>query len=241
MLERAVRARARARALLWELSSGMPGGFPWLTVAGKTLAGWLVIDMDATVVTARSGKDEWKPAITQDGDIEADKDVAEITHLMSRAGNWPAGLRWIVRRVKPSRRQMPNLTAYEKKTGWRYSITCTNIADTGIPGMAGSHHPQYIDVVHREHAVVGTGGVETAKAMGLRNLPSKTWQVNCGWVLAANIAADLTAWTRILGLHDQDELKDAEPGTLRYRIWHIPARLARHARQRILKISPDWP
>jgi hypothetical protein len=30
-----------------------------------------------------------------------------------------AGLRWIVRRVKPSRRQMSNLTAYEKKTGWR--------------------------------------------------------------------------------------------------------------------------
>ena len=48
-----------------------------------------------------------------------------------------------------------------------------------------------------------TGGVRTAKAMGLRNLPSKTWQVNNGWVIAANIAADLTAWTRLLGLHDQ--------------------------------------
>jgi len=29
--------------------------------------------------------------------------------------------------------------------------------------------------------------------MGLRNLPSKTWAVNCGWVLAANIATDLSA------------------------------------------------
>ena len=36
-------------------------------------------------------------------------------------------------------------------------------------------------------------------------------------------------------------LARAGPGTLRYRIWHIPARLARHARQRILKISPHWP
>ena len=107
--------------------------------------------------------------------------------------------------------------------------------------MAGSHHPQYIDVVHREHAVVETAGVETAKAMGLRNLPSKTWQVNAGWVLAANTAADLAAWTRLLAHHDQEELKNAEPDTLRYRIWHIPARLARHARQRSLKISPDWP
>ena len=31
------------------------------------------------------------------------------------------------------------------------------------------------------------------------------------------------------------------PDTLRYRVWHLPARLARHARQRTLAISPDWP
>jgi Transposase DDE domain group 1 len=352
MLARAAKARARARAHVWKLVSGTPGGFPWLTVAGKMLAGWLVIDMDATLVTARSDKEgaaptwkkgygfhplgawlantreclamllrpgnagsntftdhrdvlaaairqvpagfrrkilvrvdgagashelvthllgmssprktvlftcgwmitaadeaairqlpaqAWQPGITQGGDTEEDKDVAEITHLMSRAQNWPGGLRWIARRVKPSRRQRANLTAYEKKTGWRYSITCTNIPDSGIAGVAGSHHPQYIDVVHREHAVVETAGVETAKALGLRNLPSKTWQVNTGWVLAASIAADLTAWTRLLGCHGQDDLKDAEPDTLRYRIWHIPARLARHARKRVLKISPDWP
>ena len=60
----------------------------------------------------RRGRDQavpagaWKPGIGQDGTAEEDKDVAEITHLMSRAGNWPGGLRWIVRRVKPSRRQM---------------------------------------------------------------------------------------------------------------------------------------
>ena len=39
--------------------------------------------------------------------------------------------------------------------------------------------------------------------------------VNCGWVLAANIAADLSAWCRLLGLYDCDDLKDAEPDTLR--------------------------
>jgi hypothetical protein len=352
MLDKVARARARARAHAWKLIEGTPAGFPWLEIAGKTLAGWLVIDMDATLVTASSDKegaaptwkkgygfhplgawlantreclamllrpgnagsntftdhkevlaaalrqvparfrkrilvrvdgagasheliehllslssprktvlftcgwmitgadeaaimqvpqDAWKPGISQDGEAEEEKDVAEITHLMSRAGKWPGGLRWIARRVKPSRRQMPNLTAYEKKTGWRYSITCTNIPGNGITGVPGSHHPQYIDVAHREHAVVETGGVRTAKAMGLRNLPSKTWQVNAGWVIAANIAADLAAWTRLLGCHDDEELRDADPGTLRYRIWHIPARLARHARQRTLAISPDWP
>jgi hypothetical protein len=40
----------------------------------------------------------WKPGIAQDGTVEEDKDVAEITHLLSRAGNWPDGPRWIARR-----------------------------------------------------------------------------------------------------------------------------------------------
>ena len=62
-----------------------------------------------------------------------------------------------------------------------------------------------------------------------------------GWVIAANIAADLAAWTRLLGHHDDPGLREANPGTLRYRVWHLPARLARHARQRTLAISPDWP
>ena len=143
-------------------------------------SGWMITIADEDAIRQVPAA-AWKPGTGQDGAIEEDKDVAEITHLMSRAGNWPGGLRWIVRRVKPSRRQMRNLTAYEKKTGWRYSIICTNIPDGGIPGVTGSHHPQYIDVAHREHAVVETGGVRTAKAMGLRNLPSKSWQVNRGW------------------------------------------------------------
>jgi hypothetical protein len=34
---------------------GGPAGFPWLVIAGKALMGWVVIDMDATLVTARVG------------------------------------------------------------------------------------------------------------------------------------------------------------------------------------------
>ena len=202
--------------------------------------GWMITEADEDAIRLLPAS-AWKPGTAQDGSAEEDKAVAEITGLMTRAENWPGGLRWIVRRVKPSRRQMRNLTAYEKKTGWRYSVTCTNIPDSGIGGVPGSHHPQYIDVLHREHACVETAGVRTAKAMGLRALPSKTWQVNRGWVTAANIAADLAAWTRLLGCRDEDDLRDADPDTLRYRIWHLPARLARHARQRTLAISPDWP
>ena len=171
--------------------------------------GWMITEADEDAIR-KLPADAWKPGTCQDGSTEQDKDVAEITGLLSRAENWPDGLRWIVRRVKPSRRQMRNLTAYEKKTGWRYSVICTNIPDSGIDGVPGSHHPQFIDVLHRGHACVETAGVRTAKAMGLRGLPSKTWQVNRGWVTAANIAADLAAWTRLLGHGDDEELRDAD-------------------------------
>ena len=54
MLDRVARARAKARARAWELIAAAGTGFPWLAVAGKVLEGWIVIDMDATLVTARS-------------------------------------------------------------------------------------------------------------------------------------------------------------------------------------------
>src|SRR6266566_2078185 len=202
--------------------------------------GWAITAADEQAIgLLPSGA--WQAAVDQDGAVQEDKHVAEITHLLGRAGNWPAGLRWIVRRTKPSRRQMKNLTAFERATGWRYSIIVTNIpAAGGVPGVPGSHHAQFTDVLLRSHATV-EDRVRTNKAMGLRNLPSKTWVVNCGWVTAANIAADLSAWCRLLGLYDQEDLKDAEPDTLRYRLWALPARLVRHARQRVLKLSRTWP
>src|SRR5215468_6116691 len=54
MLGRIARARARARAHVWTMIEGTAAGFPWLAIAGKILTGWVVIDLDATLVTARS-------------------------------------------------------------------------------------------------------------------------------------------------------------------------------------------
>jgi hypothetical protein len=57
MLEKIARARARFRAHVWEQIAQDPAGFPWLEIAGKILSGWLVIDMDATLITAYSDKE----------------------------------------------------------------------------------------------------------------------------------------------------------------------------------------
>ena len=348
-LKRIGKARAKVRAHVWSLLARRAQGFPWLTVAGKLLSGWVVIDLDATLITAHSPKqgaaatfkkgfgfhplgawcsntaeclamllrpgsagsntvtdhirvlgeaitqlpvayrrkilirvdgagathdllehieamnrlwrsvkftvgwtitdaDEtaiaalptgaWTDGLAQDGTAVEKAHVAELTGLNQRLENWNGRLRLLVRRTKPSARHAKNLTALEKRTGWRYAIVATNI--TRIAGVPGSHQPQWIDALHRSHATV-EDRVRTNKAMGLRNLPSKSWTVNRGWVLAANIAADITAWTRLLGLHDQDDLAHAEPETLRYKILHLPAKLATHARQRILSIPENWP
>ncbi|WP_420824432.1 transposase [Streptomyces seoulensis] len=157
---------------------------------------------------------------------------------LSTRDRWIKGMRLIVRRVRPSGRQMKDLTAFEKKTGWKYSIVATNISRmTRVPG---SHQIQFLDALHRHHAVV-EDQVKTNKAMGLHNLPSKSWQVNEAWMLTCNLAADLHAWLRLLTLHDQDDLADAEPDTMRFRLYHLPARLARHARRRRLRIEHSWP
>lgn len=343
------KARARVRRRVWDLLARRAGGFAWLTVAGKLLTGWVVIDLDATLITAHSDKqgaaatfkkgfgfhplgawcantqeslamllrpgnagsntvadhirvlteafaqipvkyrkkilvrvdgagathellehlhqlntlwrtvrftvgwtitdvdedaiaalpaDAWTDSLHQDGAATAAAGAAELTGLDARAANWIPGLRLIVRRTKPAGRHKAKLTALEQATGWRYAIVATNI--TRMWGVAGSHHPQWIDALHRSHATV-EDRVRTNKAMGLRNLPSKSWTVNRGWVLAANLAADISAWTRLLGLHDQPDLADAEPQTLRYRLLHLPAKLTTHARRRWLSIPDTWP
>jgi Transposase DDE domain group 1 len=56
-LDKIARVRAKVRAHVWSLICARPSGFPWLAIAGKVLAGWLVIDLDGTLITARSDKE----------------------------------------------------------------------------------------------------------------------------------------------------------------------------------------
>jgi Transposase DDE domain group 1 len=56
VMARLARARAKVRAHVWTLLEATAAGFPWLAVAGKLLTGWIVIDIDATLITAHSAK-----------------------------------------------------------------------------------------------------------------------------------------------------------------------------------------
>ncbi len=348
VLARIAKVRARVRRHVWNQIALRPGGFPWLSVAGKRLTGWIVIDIDATIITSASRKagaaatfkrtfgfhplaawcqntqeclamllregnagantvtdhlrvladalrqvpdssaakiliridgagathdlldhlealntarrtvrylvgwkmtdaDEtaisllpdiaWGDTLAQHGTTVPTAHIAELTDLSTRPG-WPEGMRLLVRRTRPSARQAKKLTDFERATGWRYAVIATNIRH--MWGIAGSHQPQWLDAVARARAQV-EDRVRCNKAMGLRNLPSQTWDVNRAWMLTCNLAADLDAWTRLLGLHDVDDLAAAEPETMRYRLYHLPAKLTRHARRRWLTLSRTWP
>ncbi|MBX9399321.1 transposase [Streptomyces sp. TRM72054] len=180
--------------------------------------GWKITDADEQAI-AKLPDGAWETSLTQDGSLQEGYFVAELTGLNTCEG-WPEKVRLIVRRVRPSRRPLKKLTAFEQKTGWRYCITATNIRH--MWGIAGSSHSQFLDVMHRSHAGV-EDRVRTNKAMGLDNLPSVSWEVNRGWMLAANLARDLDAWVQLLALHDIDGLADAEPDTMRFRLYHLPA------------------
>ena len=79
-------------------------------------SGWAITEADEQAIGLLPAA-AWLAAVDQEGVVQEDKHVAEITHLLSRAGRWPDGLRWIVRRTRPSRRQAKNLTAFERATG----------------------------------------------------------------------------------------------------------------------------
>ena len=350
-LDKIARVRAAVRAHVWSLICATPAGFPWLAIAGKLLAGWLVIDLDATLITARSDKEgaaptfksgygfhplgawcantaeslamllrpgnagsntfadhlavltaairqipsrmrsrllvrvdgagashelishllslssrrrtvlftcgwaitaadeqaigllpaaAWQAAVDQDGAVQEDKHVAEVTHLLGRAAGWPAGLRWIVRRTKPSPAgQEPD----RLRAGHRVAVL-HHLHEHPGRRRDTRRARQPPRPVHRRAAPPARRR-RGRRAYREIDGPAQPAVENLGGelrrVLAANIAADQAAWYRMLGLYDQEDLKDAEPGTLRYRLLSLPARLVSHARARVLKISRTWP
>ncbi|MFG2563770.1 IS1380 family transposase [Streptomyces sp. NPDC048496] len=214
----------------------------------RWVTGWAINDTDEAAI-ARLPENVWTPALRQDGEPHEIKgpdgerisyQVAELTGLRDLTG-WPTGMRLIVRRVKPSRRDAKKLTAFEKRTGWRYQIIATNIpAHQGLSGVPGSGQVWFVDALYRDHAEV-EDRVKAIKRVGLGLLPSKSWQFNTAWVLAATLACDLDAWMRLLLLHDEPELAAAEPETIRMKLYHLPARLTAHARRRTLHLDRTWP
>jgi Transposase DDE domain group 1 len=165
--------------------------------------------------------------------------VTELTGLLreSPAGDqlngWPAAMRVFARRERPH--PGAQLSLFETADGWRYSLWVTN-RPAGTKGWLGQN--AYLDAAHRVHARV-EDAIRTGKDTGLGHFPSHDFAVNAAWLTAAMTGQILLAWLKLLAL--DGDLAKAEPKTLRYRILHAAARLARGARRRHLKIQASWP
>jgi len=70
-------------------------------------------------------------------------------------------------------------------------------------------------------------------------MPFRDFEHNRVWLMLTRLAHDLLVWTRRLLL--SGELARAEPKRLRYRLLHVAARLAYHARKATLRIQHTWP
>jgi Transposase DDE domain group 1 len=165
--------------------------------------------------------------------------VTELTGLLREgpAGDqldgWPEAMRVFARRERPH--PGAQLTLFEAGDGWRYSLWVTNRPAT-TKGWLGQN--AYLDAAHRVHARV-EDAIRTGKDTGLGHFPSHDFAINAAWLTAAMTGQILLAWLKLLAL--DGDLATAEPRTLRYRVLHTAARLARGGRRRRLKIQATWP
>lgn len=61
VLARLAAARAVQRRKVWAALAARPAGFPWLKVAGHSWHGWIVVDVDASLVESHSDKQGAEP------------------------------------------------------------------------------------------------------------------------------------------------------------------------------------
>ncbi len=174
----------------------------------------------------------WTAGIDQDGDVLADTFVAELTGLLD-LGCWQSqipGLRILVRSERCTR-----ATASAPPTGRSASAAASQLIATDTKGGQIA----WLDARHRSHVHV-EGDVKQAKDLGLNRWPSRSWAINVAWTQIVALAANLLACFRQLALPD-GPLRDAAPKLLRYRLFHLPARLTHGQRKRWLHLRADWP
>ena len=174
--------------------------------------------------------DCWYPAIDTDGGIRDGAWVAEATDLVNLA-SWPPGTRLILRKERPHPGAQLRFTDTD---GMRVTAFITDTPPGVVAGQVAG-----LELRHRQHARV-EDRIRELKATGLRNLPCHAFWANAAWLEIVLAAADLVAWTKLIGFTGQPGLARCEIQTFRYRVLHVAARITRGARQQRLRIDATW-
>jgi hypothetical protein len=166
----------------------------------------------------------WQPAIRQDGDERPGAAVAELTDHLDLSG-WPDGTRLIVRREPLHPGAQQSLFPSETYRYWGHYTDATG-------------DPVALDVHMRAHAHV-EDHIKRLKDSGAARFPFADIDANRAWLAVVSFADALVRWFQQLCL--TGPLAHAEPKTLRWNLWHAPARLVHRARRRIVRILDGWP
>lgn len=152
--------------------------------------------------------------------------VAELTHLLDLTG-WPKGMRVIVRKERPH----PGAQLrFEDVDGMRITAFATNTVRGQLPDL---------ELRHRRRARC-EDRIRIAKDTGLTNLPLASFNANRIWCAVVALAAEITAWMQMIAF-GETPARRWEPKKLRYRIFTIPATLARTGRRVWLHLSGRSP
>jgi len=184
-------------------------------------------DLTETVRRAilRIPDEDWVCALDQDGTQRRNGEVVELTDGLELTG-WPQGSRVIVRRERPH----PGAQlSFSDRDGHRFQTILTDQPDPDIAALERRHRARARVEDH----------IRGDKDTGLQNMPFREFEHNRVWLQLVLIAHDLIAWTQRLVL--SGELARSEPKRLRYRLLHVAARVAFHARGARLRLQASWP
>src|ERR1039458_9371846 len=110
---------------------------------------------------------------------------------------------------------------------WQYFAFATNRTEPLL----------LVEAEHREHAVVELC-IRDLKDQALAHFPSGQFAANSAWTVIAALAHNLGRWTSQIGLPHESTRTAA---TRRNRLFRIPGRLTRTARQWTLRMPARWP
>ena len=173
----------------------------------------------------QTGDESWIAALEQDDTERENGQVVEITDRVDLS-TWPTGSRVIVRRERPHPGAQLSFTDHD---GYRFQAILTDQTDPNIA---------VLERCHRQRARV-EDRIRDDKDTGLSKLPFKQFTLNEVWIEIVMLAHDLIVWTQALCL--DGELQKAEPKRLRYRLFHVAARLTFSGRRGKLHLPGAWP
>ena len=208
-------------------SAGCSHGFVWGCRSRNI--GFAVVartneQVHAAISKVLADEGRWSPARHQDGSVREGAAVAELTDLLDLSA-WPPGTRLIVRRepLHPGAQQslFPSL-AYRY---WGHY--------TDADGDAVS-----LDVDMRAHAHV-EDTICRLRDSGFERFPFTDLDANRAWLALVCFADGLVRWFQLLCCTGR--WAGAAPKSLRWALWHSPARVVRKAGRVVVRLLDGWP